>query len=55
MKTYKKLMIFLVMAALFIPILNVNHFNGKTIETRKCSMVGLIIQDIKDGTIGTRF
>lgn len=53
LKVYKKLAILLIVIALFIPIFKVNYFNGKTMEIRKYSIMGLLVQDIKDGTMGT--
>lgn len=53
MKLYKKLII-LSIIILCIPVFKVNYFNGEEMEIRKYSVISLIIQDLKDGTIGTR-
>ncbi|MGJ0846596.1 hypothetical protein ACR77J_07900 [Tissierella praeacuta] len=53
MKNIKKLTMLLIVLALFVPTLRVNYFNGDAMEIRKYSIAGLIIQDIKDGTLGT--
>ena len=49
----KKLIALLILVASLIPILKVDYYNGKSMEARSYSVLGLLIQDIKDGTFGT--
>lgn len=49
----KKLIIISIITLLLLPLMKVNYYNGNTIEVKRTSTVGLIIQDIIDGTVGT--
>lgn len=49
----KKLVVGVVFLILLIPCFKIHYYNGETIETKRSSVLGIIIQDIKDGTLGT--
>lgn len=51
----KKIITLAIAIFLLLPIFNISYFDGKSISIRRYSVVGIIMQDIKDGTIGTNF
>ncbi len=50
---HKKSIMIIVLVMLLIPTLKVNYYNGESMDVRSYSVLGIIIQDVKDGTVGT--
>lgn len=48
-----KIIILLIAVALLIPAIKINYYNGVETEIKRQSIVKIIFNDIKDGTLGT--